>query len=106
MFDLPTDIAVTVLDYITAVNDLKALCLTSKACHERVIPRLYRHVNIPLWHHSVLTFSRQFHSGESYAPEDKDKPDSSTVKQEEDMRMVTLMEVLQLFPRDVLRDFR
>ena len=105
-----------------------ALSLTSKACHKHAIPRLYRHVNIPLWHHSARSFYEQFHLGgkdylrhtrtliiehqeitnphSGFAPKYKDKSDEDAVKLAEDLKMVTLMAVLQLFPPDVLRDVR
>ncbi|KAJ4301310.1 hypothetical protein N0V90_003401 [Kalmusia sp. IMI 367209] len=128
MLGLHADIEFLILDHIYEIKDLKALCLTSKSCHERVIPRFYRHVNIQLWNRTALLFYQQYHAGtrgylehtrtlviehqeisnplNGYAPEDDDKPDEDAIKEAEDLRMVTFMAILQLFPRDVLRDFR
>jgi hypothetical protein len=42
MLTLPADVQLIVLDYITTNADLKVLCVTSKACRELALPRLYR----------------------------------------------------------------
>jgi len=109
---------------ITTNRDLRALCLNSK----RAIPRLYKHINILLWHRSAFVFYQQSYlRGRDYlrhtrnlviehqeityphnssAREDPYKSNEAAVKLGEDLNLVTLMAVLQLFPPDVLRDFR
>ncbi|XPS98200.1 hypothetical protein M3J09_007411 [Ascochyta lentis] len=128
MFGLHTDIELIILDCITTNRDLRALCLTSKACHERAIPRLFRQITIPLWHSSALLFYQQFQPGDKdylkhtrkltvvheeitnplngFAPEDKDKPDEDAVKLAGDLGLVVFMAILQLFPTNVLHEFR
>ena len=47
---ISNEILCSVLEYTSLKSDLKALCQVSKALHQRVIPRLYRDVELYLWH--------------------------------------------------------
>lgn len=58
MLALPADIQLVVLDYIRSKADLKALCVTSKACHQVALPRLYYHVDLVTWDSGHLRLKR------------------------------------------------
>jgi hypothetical protein len=49
MLSLPTDVQLLVLDYITLKSDLRALCETSKACHDLAVPHLYHSIRLATW---------------------------------------------------------
>ncbi|KAF2833071.1 hypothetical protein CC86DRAFT_399721 [Ophiobolus disseminans] len=49
MLTLPADIQLLILDHITSNADLKELCVTSKACRNLALPRLYHYVNLITW---------------------------------------------------------
>jgi hypothetical protein len=44
MLVLPNDVQLLILDYLTLKTDLKALCGTSCACRELVLPQLYHDI--------------------------------------------------------------
>jgi hypothetical protein len=53
MFVFPDTLCVEllelILDYVPSKSDLKALCATSRLMHMRVIPRLYRNLDLHHW---------------------------------------------------------
>jgi hypothetical protein len=49
MLVLPNDVRLLILDYLTLKRDLKALCGTSRACRELVLPQLYHDIYLITW---------------------------------------------------------